>query len=36
MIMSINDELEIIYDNVNIDEFDYSMRMFKLMIIMLK
>jgi len=24
--MSINDELEIIYDNVNIDEFDYSMR----------
>jgi len=26
MIMSINDELEIIYDNVNIDEFDYSMR----------
>jgi len=26
MIMSINDELKIIYDNVNIDEFDYSMR----------
>jgi hypothetical protein len=26
MIMSINDELDIIYDNVNIDEFDYSMR----------